>query len=119
MILITGASGNVGREVVKQALAVGLEIRRCLPVARRSSQSPCGIGRRDHGLRETRDNSSSIGGGGKDSSGGTASSGNCPRGKRISSRRCARLGGSTLSSFPLWADGSRCLRADIASRKRI
>ena len=27
MILITGASGNVGREVVKQALAVGLNIR--------------------------------------------------------------------------------------------
>src|SRR5438094_8297236 len=27
MILITGASGNVGREVVKQALAVGLKIR--------------------------------------------------------------------------------------------
>jgi uncharacterized protein YbjT (DUF2867 family) len=27
MILITGASGNVGREVLKQALAVGLKIR--------------------------------------------------------------------------------------------
>ena len=27
MILITGASGNVGREVVKQALALGLNIR--------------------------------------------------------------------------------------------
>ena len=26
MILITGASGNVGREVVKQALAVGLKV---------------------------------------------------------------------------------------------
>jgi len=27
MILITGASGNVGSEVLKQALAVGLESR--------------------------------------------------------------------------------------------
>ena len=27
MILITGASGNVGSEVLKQALAVGLKIR--------------------------------------------------------------------------------------------
>jgi uncharacterized protein YbjT (DUF2867 family) len=26
MILITGAGGNVGREVVKQALAVGIKI---------------------------------------------------------------------------------------------
>lgn len=27
MILVTGASGNVGHEVVKQALALGLKIR--------------------------------------------------------------------------------------------
>ena len=31
MILITGASGNVGREVLKQALAVGLKIRATFP----------------------------------------------------------------------------------------
>ncbi len=43
MILITGASGNIGREVVKQALAVGLKVRATF-------QSPAAAARAPEGL---------------------------------------------------------------------
>ena len=43
MILITGASGNVGREVVKQALAVGLEIRATFRSPAVAAQAPAGL----------------------------------------------------------------------------
>jgi NAD(P)-dependent dehydrogenase (short-subunit alcohol dehydrogenase family) len=43
MILITGASGNVGREVVKQALAVGLNIRATFQSAAKAAQAPAGL----------------------------------------------------------------------------
>jgi len=43
MILITGASGNVGREVVKQALAVGLEIRATFQSPAVAAQAPAGL----------------------------------------------------------------------------
>jgi uncharacterized protein YbjT (DUF2867 family) len=43
MILITGASGNVGREVVKQALAVGLEIRATFQSAAVAAKAPAGL----------------------------------------------------------------------------
>jgi uncharacterized protein YbjT (DUF2867 family) len=43
MILITGASGNVGREVVKQALAVGLKIRATFQSAYTAAQAPAGL----------------------------------------------------------------------------
>lgn len=43
MILITGASGNVGREVVKQALIVGLEIRATFQSADAAAKAPAGL----------------------------------------------------------------------------
>jgi uncharacterized protein YbjT (DUF2867 family) len=43
MILITGASGNVGSEVLKQALAVGLKIRGTFQSADRAAKAPAGI----------------------------------------------------------------------------
>jgi len=43
MILITGASGNIGREVVKQALAVGLEIRATFQSPAVAAKAPAGI----------------------------------------------------------------------------
>jgi uncharacterized protein YbjT (DUF2867 family) len=43
MILITGASGNVGREVVKQALAVGLEIRATFHSPAVAAKAPAGL----------------------------------------------------------------------------
>ncbi len=43
MILITGASGNVGREVVKQALAVGLKIRATFQSPAVAAQAPAGL----------------------------------------------------------------------------
>jgi len=43
MILITGASGNVGREVVKQALAVGLKIRATFHSPAVAAQAPAGL----------------------------------------------------------------------------
>jgi uncharacterized protein YbjT (DUF2867 family) len=43
MILITGASGNVGREVVKQALAVGLKIRATFHSPAVAAQAPEGL----------------------------------------------------------------------------
>jgi len=43
MILITGASGNVGREVVKQALAVGLNIRATFRSADVAAKAPAGL----------------------------------------------------------------------------
>ena len=43
MILITGAGGNVGREVVKQALAVGLEIRATFQSPAIAAQAPAGL----------------------------------------------------------------------------
>jgi uncharacterized protein YbjT (DUF2867 family) len=43
MILITGASGNVGREVVKQALIVGLKIRATFQSADVAAKAPAGL----------------------------------------------------------------------------
>jgi uncharacterized protein YbjT (DUF2867 family) len=43
MILITGASGNVGREVVKQALAVGLQIRATFQSPDSAAKAPAGL----------------------------------------------------------------------------
>ncbi len=43
MILITGASGNVGREVVKQALAVGLTIRATFQSPDKAAKAPAGL----------------------------------------------------------------------------
>jgi uncharacterized protein YbjT (DUF2867 family) len=43
MILITGASGNVGREVVKQALAVGLNIRATFQSPAAAAKAPAGL----------------------------------------------------------------------------
>jgi uncharacterized protein YbjT (DUF2867 family) len=43
MILITGASGNVGREVVKQALAVGLKIRATFQSPAVAAKAPAGL----------------------------------------------------------------------------
>jgi uncharacterized protein YbjT (DUF2867 family) len=43
MILITGAGGNVGREVVKQALAVGLEVRATFQSPAVAAQAPAGL----------------------------------------------------------------------------
>jgi uncharacterized protein YbjT (DUF2867 family) len=43
MILITGASGNVGREVVKQALALGLNIRATFQLPAVAAQAPAGL----------------------------------------------------------------------------
>jgi uncharacterized protein YbjT (DUF2867 family) len=43
MILITGASGNVGREVVKQALAVGLTIRATFQSPDMAAKAPAGL----------------------------------------------------------------------------
>src|SRR6266576_457565 len=43
MILITGASGNIGREVVKQALAVGLKIRATFQSSAVAAKAPAGL----------------------------------------------------------------------------
>jgi uncharacterized protein YbjT (DUF2867 family) len=43
MILITGASGNVGREVVKQALSVGLKIRATFQSPAVAAKAPAGL----------------------------------------------------------------------------
>jgi uncharacterized protein YbjT (DUF2867 family) len=43
MILITGASGNVGSEVLKQALAVGLKIRATFPSPSKAAKAPAGM----------------------------------------------------------------------------
>ena len=43
MILITGASGNVGREVVRQALAVGLKIRATFQSPAVAAKAPAGL----------------------------------------------------------------------------
>jgi uncharacterized protein YbjT (DUF2867 family) len=43
MILITGASGNVGREVVKQSLAVGLKIRATFQSPHVAAKAPAGL----------------------------------------------------------------------------
>jgi uncharacterized protein YbjT (DUF2867 family) len=43
MILITGASGNVGREVIKQSLALGLKIRATFQSAAVAVKAPAGL----------------------------------------------------------------------------
>jgi uncharacterized protein YbjT (DUF2867 family) len=43
VILITGANGNVGREVVRQALSVGLMIRACFQSAEIAAKAPAGL----------------------------------------------------------------------------
>ena len=95
MILITGASGNVGREVVKQALAVGLKIRATFHSPAVAAQAPAGLEGviMDYAKPETIrpalegvEKIFLIG----------PRFGNCQHWKRISSGRCARLGRSTL-----------------------
>src|SRR5437763_17222805 len=43
MILITGASGNVGSEVLKQTAAAGLDVRAACLSADRASAAPRGV----------------------------------------------------------------------------
>jgi uncharacterized protein YbjT (DUF2867 family) len=43
MILITGASGNVGREVLRQAAAAGLKLRAAYQTADKAAQAPAGV----------------------------------------------------------------------------
>jgi uncharacterized protein YbjT (DUF2867 family) len=43
MILITGASGNVGREVLRQAAAAGLRLRAAYQSADKATQAPAGV----------------------------------------------------------------------------
>src|SRR5207245_5490363 len=43
MILITGASGNVGSEVLKQAAAAGLKIRATFQIPDKASKAPTGV----------------------------------------------------------------------------
>src|SRR5436853_1294357 len=43
MILITGASGNVGSEVLKQAAAAGLKIRATFQSPVKASKAPTGV----------------------------------------------------------------------------
>jgi len=43
MILITGASGNVGREVLRQAAAAGLKLRAAYQSADKAGQAPAGV----------------------------------------------------------------------------
>ncbi len=43
MILITGASGNVGSEVLKQAVAAGLKIRAAYQTEQKAAEAPAGV----------------------------------------------------------------------------
>lgn len=43
MILITGAGGNVGHEVLKQALALGLKVRATFRSAAKAAKAPAGL----------------------------------------------------------------------------
>ena len=43
MILITGASGNVGKEVLKQAAASGAEVRAAFQAANKAATAPSGV----------------------------------------------------------------------------
>jgi nucleoside-diphosphate-sugar epimerase len=43
MILITGASGNVGSEVLKQAAAAGLKLRAAYQSAGKAARAPAGV----------------------------------------------------------------------------
>ena len=43
MILITGASGNVGSEVLKQAATVGLKIRAAFQSPDKATKAPAGV----------------------------------------------------------------------------
>ncbi len=43
MILITGASGNVGKEVLKQAVAAGLKVRAAFQSATKAATAPSGV----------------------------------------------------------------------------
>src|SRR5262249_2604381 len=43
MILITGASGNVGREVVKQIAETGAEVRACFQSLNKKAVVPSGV----------------------------------------------------------------------------
>ena len=117
MIQITGASGNVGREVVKQALAVGIKIRATFHDACRGSLRPCGIGRCGHGLRKTGDDSCSLAGVEKIFLVGPPVR---PARVRSEFRERGERGrdGSTLLSFPRSVGGGRHFRAGIAIGKR-
>ena len=43
MILITGASGNVGKEVLKQTVAAGVKVRAAFQSANRAASAPSGV----------------------------------------------------------------------------
>jgi uncharacterized protein YbjT (DUF2867 family) len=43
MILITGASGNVGKEVLKQAAGLGIKVRAAFQTARKAATAPSGV----------------------------------------------------------------------------
>jgi len=98
MILITGASGNVGREVVKQALVVGLKIRATFQSPDIAAKAPAGLEGviMDYAKQETIppvlhgvEKIFLVGPPVRD----------LPALEAISSKRCAHLGGSTLLSF--------------------
>src|SRR5438876_638905 len=98
MILITGASGNVGREVVKQALAVGLKIRATFQSPDIAAKAPAGLEGviMDYAKPETIRPYCT---GWRRFFWLDRRFGTCQPWKRISSKRCAHLGGSTLLSF--------------------
>ena len=75
MILITGASGNVGREVVKQALAVGLKIRATFQSPAVAAKAPAGLEGVIMDYAKPENDSCSIARGGEDFSGWTAGAG--------------------------------------------
>ena len=95
MILITGANGNVGREVVKQALALGLQIRATFQSPATAAQAPAGLEGVIMDFAEARDDSSSTGRSGKDSFDRTAGSGTIRTSRQISSKRSEHCGGKT------------------------
>jgi len=86
MILITGASGNVGREVVKQALAVGLNIRATFRSADVAAKAPAGLEGVIIGLRQTADDPSSIARSREDFSGWAVRSGPASHGSELHQR---------------------------------
>src|SRR6266852_6124134 len=100
MILITGASGNVGGEVLKQALAVGLKIRATFQSPDKAAKAPAGMEGviMDYASRRRFVQHCT---GWKRFFWSDRRFGIYQPWKRTSSKRCARLGGSTLLSFRL------------------
>src|SRR5215469_2177559 len=107
MILITGASGNVGREVVKQALAVGLKIRATFQSPHIAARAPSGLEGviMDYAQPETIrpalhgvEKIFLVGPPVRD----------LPAMEANLIKEVARLGGSTLLSFRLWVGARQC-----------